>query len=168
MKFLEKLSKKIGFTNTETNVILFIIITCLLGLVVNYIKQIKNNNAYLEFDYKKEDSLFFTAAEDNRPADTLITQVQKKIDSQSESLDFTKENLPKTKVKPKFDGKIVNINSAPISILATLPGLGQKTANAIVEYRINNGKIKSIDELLNIKGIGKTKLNKIKNFISLE
>jgi competence protein ComEA len=52
--------------------------------------------------------------------------------------------------------------------LATLPGLGQKTANAIVEYRINNGKIKSIDELLNIKGIGKTKLNKIKNFISLE
>lgn len=49
----------------------------------------------------------------------------------------------------------VDINSADAEMLsASLNGVGPKIATAIVEYRKQNGPFRSIDELLNVKGIG--------------
>lgn len=48
----------------------------------------------------------------------------------------------------------VNINKADENTLATLKGIGIKKAQAIIEFRSRNGKFQSIDELLNVKGIG--------------
>lgn len=56
----------------------------------------------------------------------------------------------------------VNINTADEAILSTLPGIGEKTAAAIISFRNDNGSFKSIDDLEQVKGIGSKKLAKIR------
>lgn len=169
MKVLDKISKKFGFTRTETNVIIFILSACLIGLAVNIFKNIKNDQSYLEFDYKKQDSLFNAISNEPLKGDSIKNKEEKKIDSHRELLDFTKEKLTKPKAeKLTSSSKIININTATISELSSLPGLGEKTAKGIIEYREKHGKIKNIDELLKVKGIGKAKLSKIKDRISIK
>lgn len=50
--------------------------------------------------------------------------------------------------------QIVNINEANVESLISLKGIGSKKAQEIINYRESIGKFKSIDDLLNIKGIG--------------
>lgn len=169
MKVLEKISKKIGFTRTETNVIIFILSACLIGLAVNIFKNIKNNQSYLEFDYKKQDSLFNAVSNEPPTGDSIKNKEEKKIDSHHELLDFTKEKISKSKTeKSVSSSKIININTAAISELSSLPGIGEKTAKGIIEYRERHGRIKNIDELLKVKGIGKAKLSKLTDRILIE
>lgn len=69
----------------------------------------------------------------------------------------------KTELKPKS----VSVNSADKTVLAQLPGVGEKTADAILKYRKANGKFKSIDDLKNVKGIGDKKLSAMKKYLKL-
>jgi len=62
---------------------------------------------------------------------------------------------------------LISINNAGISELQTLPGIGEKKAQAIISYRETNGLFKSIDEIKNIDGIGASTFEKIKEFITL-
>ena len=64
--------------------------------------------------------------------------------------------------------KIININTADIESLDSLKGIGVKTAENIIEYRTKNGPFKSIEEIMNVSGIGESKFNDIKDFISVE
>jgi len=57
-------------------------------------------------------------------------------------------------------GDAVNINSASAKALQKVDGIGAKTAAKIVAYREEHGAFKNVDELLKIKGIGKKKLEK--------
>ncbi|MBA2607994.1 MAG: helix-hairpin-helix domain-containing protein [Actinobacteria bacterium] len=57
---------------------------------------------------------------------------------------------------------IVNLNEADASQLETLPGVGPATAKAIVDYRAEHGRFRSVDDLLNVRGIGPSKLEQIK------
>lgn len=61
---------------------------------------------------------------------------------------------------------IVNLNTATIEQLTTLPGVGPKTAQLILEYRAKNGGFKKIEELMNIKGIGEKSFLKLKPLVS--
>ena len=61
----------------------------------------------------------------------------------------------------------ININKAGIDTLKTLPGIGEATALKILEYRENQGKYKSIEELKDVSGIGEAKFNTIKDLISV-
>lgn len=165
----EKLSKKLGFTQNEINVILFILVATVIGLVINLIKDSRNQKDFLEFNYKVSDSLFNAAAADPGLTDSTDIPKEKVIDSKRELLDFKQEKLPgKKEVKASTLTKKININTASLSQLTSLPGIGSKTAAGIVEYRKKRGQIKNWDELLNIKGIGKSKLNNLKSFVILE
>ncbi len=55
-------------------------------------------------------------------------------------------------------GGIVDINSATVFDLDALPGVGPSTAQAIIDYRVANGPYASVDDLLNVRGIGPSKL----------
>jgi len=57
-------------------------------------------------------------------------------------------------------GDAVNVNSASAKELQKVDGIGAKTAAKIVAYREEHGAFKNVDELLKIKGIGKKKLEK--------
>ena len=56
----------------------------------------------------------------------------------------------------------VNINSASAKELSGLKGIGMKKAEAIIQYRKNNGDFKNVEDLAKVKGIGPKVLEKIK------
>ncbi|MDR1615300.1 MAG: helix-hairpin-helix domain-containing protein [Campylobacteraceae bacterium] len=56
----------------------------------------------------------------------------------------------------------IDLNSADAKTLASINGIGDKKAEAIVEYREKNGKFKKIEDVLKVKGIGDKLLEVIK------
>lgn len=64
-------------------------------------------------------------------------------------------------------GAVVNINTADAARLATLPGIGARTAELIIAYREKNGPFKKIEELMNVRGIGEKSFLKIREQISV-
>jgi len=62
----------------------------------------------------------------------------------------------------KAVSKIVNINTAGISELVSLPRIGKKIAERIVKFRKKNGRFKRIEDLMKVKGIGEKTFNRIK------
>ena len=62
----------------------------------------------------------------------------------------------------------VDINNATPYELTLIPGIGKKTAQAIVKLRERSGKITSIGNLLKIYGIGEKKLSKIKKYLYID
>lgn len=61
----------------------------------------------------------------------------------------------------------VNINSATAEELKALPGIGAAKATAIVEYRQQNGNFKTVDELKNVKGIGDSIVNRLRDEVTV-
>lgn len=59
----------------------------------------------------------------------------------------------------------INLNTATIDQLETLPGIGRKTAERILEQRQKSGGFKKIEELMNVKGIGEKSFLKIKPMV---
>ena len=57
----------------------------------------------------------------------------------------------------------VNLNTATVEQLMTLPGIGPSMAKKIIEHRTKNGKFTKIEEILNVKGIGEKKFQKMKD-----
>lgn len=62
----------------------------------------------------------------------------------------------------------VNINTANLDKLQTLPGIGEAMAKRIIEYRTENGKFQSIEDIKNVSGIGDSKFEKIKEYIVIK
>lgn len=61
----------------------------------------------------------------------------------------------------------VNINTANKEKLETLPGIGETTAQKIIDYREANGKFNNIEDLKNVSGIGDAKFNSLKDKITV-
>lgn len=64
--------------------------------------------------------------------------------------------------------KKININKATQSELETLPGIGASTAQKIITYRNEKGKFNKIEDIKNVKGIGDSKYNNIKELITIK
>jgi len=61
----------------------------------------------------------------------------------------------------------ININRAEVWLLEALPGIGETRAQAIIDYRNQNGAFHNINELLKVKGIGVTTYEQIKHLITV-
>lgn len=64
-------------------------------------------------------------------------------------------------------GTLVNLNTADQTALETLPGVGPVTATAILEWRAEHGGFTSVDELLEVSGIGEATLAQIAPHVTL-
>ena len=65
------------------------------------------------------------------------------------------------------DGRsdLVNINTADVSQLTTLPGIGESRATSIIAYREENGAYGTIEDIMNVSGIKEAAFSKIKDYI---
>ena len=61
----------------------------------------------------------------------------------------------------------VNLNTASVAQLETLPGVGKATAERILEYRQKNGPFKRIEDLMNVRGVGEKSFLKLKPLITV-
>ena len=98
------------------------------------------------------------------------------ISDKSKNADKTSTNGKATDSKKKTSSasvsksqlsNIVNINTAGIEELCTLPGIGEVKAKAIIDYRNQNGNFNAVEDILNVKGIGPKTLEKIRSRIKV-
>lgn len=163
---LEILSKKIGLTQTELKISLFVIIVFVFGLSYKVFFDKHEVVPYQIFDYSEEDEKFFSSKTDS----ALTDSVQSGLGSEgykNEVLDFDSKNFKEYKKKIPPKEKSINLNTASVNELVNLPGVGEKIAQSIVEYRKKIKRFTSVNQLLDVDGIGDSKLNKIKKFVYL-
>ena len=101
--------------------------------------------------------LFFSHAVSSRPPAThfLLALLIFYLNSNSA---IAQKNLP---------AQPVNLNTATIAQLETLPGIGPSTAKSIVDFREKSGPFQSVEDLLAIKGISKAKLEKLRPYVTI-
>src|SRR3989344_5699695 len=66
-----------------------------------------------------------------------------------------------------FAADLVNINTADQATLETLSGIGPSKAQAIITYRTDNGPFATIEDIMNVSGIGTATFNGIKDYITV-
>ena len=86
------------------------------------------------------------------------------IDSKSGDNIIIEENT----VSSNNSTQTININKATEKEFETLPGIGPSLASKIIEYRNQNGKFGSIEDIKNVNGIGDNKYEKIKDLITVK
>jgi len=163
---LKIFSEKIGFTQTEIKVVLFLVIIFIVGLGAKYIFFQNSLANAKKYDYSIQDSIFESIKlQDDGLRDKEIDS--KPVDYKQEVLDFNTTNFKNSKkdVPPE---KSININKASLRDLVKLPGIGEKTAGSIIDFRKKITRFKKLEDILNVKGIGTSKFNKIKKYIYIE
>lgn len=88
-------------------------------------------------------------------------------DISSQSIALTDAEI-KNEIKNYDISDKININSASAEELTNLPGIGEKTAAAIIAYREEHGKFYRIEEIMEVSGIGEGKFNNIKDYITVD
>ena len=129
---------------------LFILLFFVVGLILYYFKYQGERKELQQFDYSKPDSAFNAINFENQ------------ADSVDEFLSAPVNQTYKAKEIPKNK---IDINSAGLKELTQLPGVGDKTAQKILDYRTQIKTFKNIDQLKSIKGITENKFSKIKDYI---
>lgn len=149
MKLLRGLRDRFTFTRGEITVILFLSITYGAGLCVRWF-QGAGADAGLTFAYQQQDSTFRALSRD---ADAI---------ARGPTVSSTARAAPETLVAGS-----INLNTATAEELDRLPGIGPHYALEIVRYRERHGPFRSVEELLEVKGIGPKKLARIRPYVRL-
>ena len=100
----------------------------------------------------------FTPLEDDQKlnlAQLLEDQMVIVVPKKGEEVNSELAQAPTSQKKEVGKEGKVNINTATVEELKTLKGIGEKKAEAIIEYRKKNGSFKNKEELMKVRGIGK-------------
>lgn len=148
MSLIKKLKIQNYFTREEIIIILFILSFTFLGIGIKSYKTFISKNQ------------FFDKFE-NRSLDSILVAVfsEEKVDN---------IDLGKSKEEKVLQPKSININEAGLEELALLPGIGEKTAQKIIEYRTKFGSFKKIEDIMNVPRIGSRTFENIKEFITIK
>jgi competence protein ComEA len=133
-----------------------------------YLKgAVKNEGTYyIEKDSTLENLLNISGGI-SQQADISNIQLSKKLQN-GDIITINKKERYEEVIDTEEDDKSdkIDINSATKEELMELDGIGEKTAEKIIEYR-KKTKFKDIEEIKEVKGIGEKKYEKIKNYICI-
>ncbi len=152
------IAHRAGFTRNEAGVIVFLAAALLAG---GAITTLRGDGAQTRPEARRalaaQDSVF--AAKSMSPAAPQSAGAEAAESDAAEAASSTgnSRNAP----------SIVNINQANGEMLETLPGIGPSTARKIIDYRNGNGSFERIEDLMQVKGIGPKKFEKIRLFITV-
>ena len=138
--------------------IVFAFIVVLLPFKWNYVDEEDTYNSVVSFQYET------VSKESNTEADEQISRARS-----SSSYNVVNENdSNNTSDNQTNSSNKININTATADELDTLPGIGEKKAAAIIEYRETKGLFRNIEDIKNVSGIGDGIFSKISEYITVE
>lgn len=168
---------KFGLTVSEASAFLFSAIVFCVGVII---RSIGMNDAFANLK-QKENAAYFDNSEfklDSVLSLIFLTENSTSYLKSDETKAFDLSNLRQdeksgkikstTKNKSELKEKSVNINKAKAEELEKLPGIGKKTAEAIIQFRKENGPFEKVEDIMKVKGIGESKFQKIKSYIYVD
>lgn len=111
-------------------------------------------------------SLSINAELKNSKDDTPLLEVSVDVKSDKTTV-ADKADISAQDTKAKSQDFTINLNTAVYEELINLPGIGPVLAERILSYRLEKGKFLSIDELMEVKGIGEKLLAQIRPYLTL-
>jgi len=161
MRFFTSLQQTFGFTRSEIRVILFLSVTFLIGLGIRWYNQSTSRAGAPagQFDYSRSDSIFLERSKKLAALSSPTPKPVPRAERNDKGLRKTSSTLPPSSI---------NINTATKDQLMRLPGIGESYAERIILYREDYGSYTSVDDLTNVKGIGKKTLERIKPFLTVK
>jgi len=166
----------ISFTKNELKIILFVFIVLAFGFSIKYIRHLVSDNNFSKYNYEQSDNTFRRLSGSGSTLLSRDSSLQKDSANNStltQRLKSTEDSLKntgrkKSKKEEKLKPKGININTAPKEILIMLPGVGESTADKIINYRETHNGFKKIEHIMKVKGIGKKKFEKLKEYITVD
>ena len=166
---LYRLQQKVAITRHETYALLILFGLIMLGSAVQVIQ--KNRPPFDLAIYAETDSLFEAAtAEMRRKADSLLSQDSlQSILHKTPSADTIRSSSTELSTIGSIllAGEKININLASQAELETLPRIGPAMAQRIIDYRTEHGSFRTVDELLEVKGIGPKTLQRLSDRVTV-
>ena len=163
----------------------FVLVLAIAASVGMYIKsqnkeivaEISSPDAKVRFavtiDGEVENPGTYSVAEGSRVCDVIYAAGGITQNADTDLLDLDARVIAKTRITvPSVHSReipdvlpVININTADKDELTVIPGIGEVTAQRIIDYRETNGKFTDISDIMNIRGIGEKKFNEIKDYI---
>lgn len=140
-----------GFTRVQQRAILFLLATFGAGCVVLLYRRQQPAPAVAPALAAQVQSFSRQAGRDSVPGDS-VSPAFALISSKQEKIAFAR----------------ININTASAAELTALPGIGATMAQRIVSHREQYGKFRRLEDLAGVKGIGKRKLEALKEWVAVE
>lgn len=160
MNIIDQFNRTFGLTKNEGRIVLFLVAMLLVGSAVKLLRG--TGPADVTYDYASVDSQFRVLTEaSTRSIDSEGVGGRAAMPSDASSAD-REGNYAEMPVKAPVD-----LNAATREQLELLPGVGPALADRILEYRQRHGKFTSLQELLDVKGIGQKKFEQIRPLITL-
>lgn len=151
-KHILAVAHRLGFTRNETLVLVFLVAVIAVGSLMSELRSEGSQGGKdVRMALRQADSAFARR-------------------SRAEIVHDEEDEPAAVPVAPRQEPteKRVHLNSATERELITLPGIGPVTAKKILAYRQEHGAFGSVEDLVKVKSIGPKKLERIRQFITVE